>query len=364
MPLVGWYGILRWGIGLPDAPTTETHARVTVADQFGAILTELDRALVRVCSWRLNDYGKAEIEIAATDDKATLDNLAFGNLILLEFENGLPNWAGVIDAPRSWPKGSITVNAYGAAYLLTSRRTGKDQAYAAQSPGAIFQDLIARANTTHHMGIEIGTVWEGSGTHSISFNFADLYTVIKEQCCERLADADFDITGAISNGRIVLTANYYQSKGATRSGVALVESRNVSGDPVLEEQGPIYNVWRAIGPGSLWDDTRLIGYAFDQDSVDKYGYREIVESHTEVDSQTSLDEIAANRLGVTKDPRNRVALSVADLRPGLFSAYDVGDTVTIVLHSKGFGGYIAQARVITREYSPASGTCALVVEER
>ena len=55
-----WRGILWWGVGLPPPPTTETHARVTVGDKFGNVLTELD-ALVTVCAWRLNDYAKAQM---------------------------------------------------------------------------------------------------------------------------------------------------------------------------------------------------------------------------------------------------------------------------------------------------------------
>ena len=72
--------------------------RCLVGDVSGRIIGELSPEIGPI-SWRLNEVGRAEFSVARTDDKATEDTLGFGNRIAFQFENGLPDWAGVIDPP-------------------------------------------------------------------------------------------------------------------------------------------------------------------------------------------------------------------------------------------------------------------------
>lgn len=351
-----------WGIGLVPPSQVRGNAQLVVGDGAGRALAELD-VNVKQCSWRLNDYGQCEFSIATSDPKCTETNLRFGNRVIIIFENGLPNWGGIIDTPRSWSAGSVHVTAYTAEYILTQRRTAKIENYIARSPGTIFRRLIESTNAIHNTGIIIGSVWEGAGVHTITFHYDELFTLIKEQCCERLGNADWYISAALTNGTISFTANYYERRGSIKGDVALIEGHNIGGDPDFEEQGPIGTRWIVLGPGSTWGNERLVGIKANNSAIARYGFREMIESHTEAETQTTLDDIARNRLRLTQSPRNRLALDVQDLAPGAFAAYDVGDTVNVLLHSKGFDGYNNDVRILAREYSLGTNLCKLVVQE-
>src|SRR4030042_6489085 len=96
-------------------------ARVLVAERVGRILGGREPELGPV-SWRLNDVGRLTMRLARADPKATEDNLRFGNRILVEFDNGLPNWGGIIDPPRHWDGLHIGARAYSAEDRVGWRR--------------------------------------------------------------------------------------------------------------------------------------------------------------------------------------------------------------------------------------------------
>lgn len=69
--------------------------RLLVADLTGTVLTELKPRLEKV-SWVENDVGQMTFALAKTDPKLQERYLRFGNRVLVEFDNGLPPWGGVI----------------------------------------------------------------------------------------------------------------------------------------------------------------------------------------------------------------------------------------------------------------------------
>jgi hypothetical protein len=331
------------GDALPVAPTIRGGFTCTVGTNAGTKLAEIEPNL-RSVTWRLNKAGQVAFSISQDATKATETNLRFRNRLLIEFENGLPNWGGVIDDPEDWSgSGDIECTAYGPGSILAGRRTGKDVQFEGMTAGQMLSQLIGEANGVRDTGIVLGTVWSGGDTHTEAYHKAEILGLLREEFCERLADADFYFTSTLSGGQITFTLNYVQQRGERKPGVALIEDHNVSSVRLTRQ--------------------RAIGYAEDTDSIAKYGLYEGVESYSDITSETALDAIAANKLAGTKDPRTRVSLDAEDKAPATFASYRVGDTVRCVLYDKDYGGYDHMVRVMAVQYRPNGNVCGLVVEE-
>lgn len=345
----------------PSTPASNRYARVLIGDRTGRIIAEVE-PLVGPVSWRLNNVGRATLRFAKTDPKCTEDNLRFGNRVLIQFGNGLPDWGGVIDPPRDWTDESVMATAYSGESLLAMRQTSKLQSFSAATTGYIFQSLIEAANAVAATGITIGSIWNAGNVHSPEYHFDNLLKIIGDSLAERLG-GDFAVLAAESGGYIVFTGNFYERRGSDKSGVVLLEDHNLAGIG-LSEQGPIVNYWSVVGQGSTWGDERLVGTAQDADSVAEYGLRESSEANTDTTTQTTLDDVANNLLNTYAWPHNVLTLAAMDLAPAAFAEYDIGDAVRVLLHSFGFGGYDKLVRIIAREYDPGRGVCKLVVQEQ
>jgi hypothetical protein len=336
-------------------------ARVLVADRVGRILAELEPELGPV-SWRLNGVGKLTLSLARTDPKATEANLRFGNRMLVQFDNGLPNWGGVIDPPRDWDGLHVDVTAYSGEHLLGMRQTDRGRYFTQATVGYMFQQLILEANAVFAMGIMVGSVWTGGELHSPDLHFKNLLAFAQDSLCRRLESADIAIVAGESAGNITFTAYLWERRGMDKPGVVLLEGHNLA-TVKLSEQGTIVNSWDLAGEGTTWGEDRLMSHAQDADSIDEFGFRQDSAVYSDTSNQVTLDGTAASLLAESAQPHNILTLEAADLAPAAFADYDVGDSVRAMLHSYGFGGYDHVVRLLTREYDPAAGTCGLVVQE-
>lgn len=365
-----FFGGRYWGhvgavvvvVAAATTPAASNDIRLLIGDTTGRLLAELTAGIGDV-SWRLNEIGKVPITISRRDEKATADFLRFGNLVLLQFGNGLPDWGGVIDPPRQWrPNGTIQATAYSGEYLLKLRRTSKGRYFDQATPGYIFESVINEANALAPIGIILGSVGGGSTQHSPEYHFKDLFWILQESICRNLTDYDFDVTPAVENGRIVFHANLYERKGRTLDNVALIEGHNLVNVELIE-QGPILNAWNVVGDGVGWGDERPVSYRDDPESINLYGLREGAEISTGIVNATTLDTAAETRLRENKNPRNRWDLTAVDMAPATFRDYDIGDVVRLLAPSCGFGGTDTAVRVLERSFNQATGLCRLIVEE-
>lgn len=335
-------------------------ARFLVGDRTGKIIAELEPDVGPV-SWRLNDIGRCQFAIARNNSKATETNLRYGNRILLEFDNGLPVWGGIIDTPRVWENDIITCNAYSGEYVLTFRQTDRGRYFNGATVGDIFQAVIGETNEQLTLGLNLGQVWTGGDTHSPDYHFANLYNIVQDSICTRLSNADFDVTASEVEGKIIFTANLHQRKGADKNNVALMEGHNLTANARLNEQGTIVNWWDLAGAGDGWGDDRMVSNTEDLPSQRIYGLRQAATIYSDVSIQSTLDAHATNALAESKDPHKMIEIEALNIAPAGFSVYGVGDSVRVVLPSYGFGGTDTTVRILAREYNPASGTCGLVV---
>ena len=337
------------------------YARFIVGDKSGTTLAELSPDIGTI-PWRLNKVGKVKFSLAVTDPKATQDNLRLGNRVLIEFDNGLPNWGGVIDVPRKWDGSNIVCRAYSGDYLFKYRTTDKGRYFSGASAGTIFQKLIQETNAVENTGVVIGDIYTGGSGHSPSYHFKNLLDIFQKSLTKRLSTSDFDFIPSESGGRIIFTANFYQSKGRDKTQWSLSQGANLT-KIRLVEQGLIINSWDVAGEGTNWGSSRLTANDQNSDSIALYGLRQGSKVYSDVSIQTTLDDHAENLLDDSGNPYNIFELEVADKEPAFFADYDLGDTMTLIAPDFGFGGTKTTVRILDRSFDPASGLCDLVVQE-
>jgi hypothetical protein len=338
-----------------------TFARLVVGDKNGTILDELE-ADILFANWRINKIGKCEFKIAAIDPKAIESNLKYGNRIFIDFENGLPDWGGIIDPPRAWDDGMIKVAAYSGEYLFKDRTTDKGRYFTNQTVGAIYEALILDANDVAATGVTIGSVYSGGKSHSPDYHFKGLLDIFQKSLVGRLSAFDFDMTPYLDAGKIKFLANLYEARGSTKTNIALIQGKNL-GKVKLKEQGTIINSQVAAGEGTGWGNERLTANAQDIVSIDEYGLREGAKIYGDVSIQATLDDHVDTSLAKSKDAFNIWTLEALDADPAGFASYEHGDIVALTAPDYGFGGTETTIRIMSREFEPGPGVCNLVVQE-
>jgi hypothetical protein len=339
-----------------------SFTRLIIGNRFGTVLDEL-QADIDYFNWRKNNIGKSKFTIAANDPKATSSNLQFGNRVLYEPDNGLPLWGGVLETPRVWDDGKITCTAYSGEYLFKYRTTDKGRYFSGVTVGHIYNALITEANTVENTGVTVGEVWDGGEVHSPDYHFKSLFDIFQKSLTSRLSMADFYVVPALTSGTITFTAVLKESRGTDKTGVVLVQDKNLA--PMkLKEQGPIITSWDIAGEGTGWGVERLTASAADTAAGNLYGLRESSKVFGDVSLQATLDEHAANYLAASASPVKLFVLAALDKKPAGFSEYDLGDVVSLLAPDYGFGGTDTTIRILAREFSPPSGVCTLIVKEQ
>jgi hypothetical protein len=329
-----------------------------VFDRDGGLLAEIEPD-IEYAYWRLNNVGRARFNMPYSDSKCTPDNLRAGNRLLLQFENGLPDWGGVIDLPRRRTSTGIVATAYTGEWLLGWRYTSKGRYFSDQEPGYIFSTLISEENAEYPTGIIPYGYYAGGTERTIEYHYHQLL-----KRCQKLAKLtgnDFHVEPRYEGGVLTFRAFWYERRGGDVSdSVMLIEDLNA--DIVLDEQGPIVNRVILVGEGSTWGDERIDSISEDSTSRATYGYREWAEVQGGVKNQATLDANAGELLDAQKDPQDRLSVYALNMEPALFSAYSVGDIVSAQAFLKSEQWYYeGDVRVVAREWTPWD-VCRLEVE--
>jgi len=337
-------------------------ARVRMFDRHGDALGELEGTVGPV-SWRLNRVGKATLAVAKTDPKATATMLHLYNRVLIEFDNGLPDWGGVVIPPRQWTKDWIELTVLDGGERLHYRMTDHGRYFDGTVAGAISQRLIEEANAIAETGIVIDSVWAGGAARYKDYHYDDLLNAI--EVLTEQTGYDFAIRPVFEGGTLTWKASWYEERGEDRPNVVLIEGHNCM-VAAFEEQGPVINRWAGVGEGATWTE-KLKTELADTDSQNLYGLLESAQVFPGVVNLNTLEENVAALLAASKAPSPRLELQAMNVAPAAFAAYDVGDRVRVQLHNYGFLGgrlgYDHAMRVLAREFDPGSGLCTLVVEE-
>ena len=337
--------------------------RCLIGDSRGNVLVEVI-PLVESVSEVLNGVGRASLLFSSKDNKVTADNLAFGNRLLLQFDNGM-EWGGIIDPPRKWTAGNVQVTGYTGEKLMDWRTTGKSRRFAGVSKGNIFQAVHSEALPIP--GYAIGEVWTGGVGHSPDYHLESLLDLVQKSLCDRLGTAEFAVIPDFTDGVIVFRSEFYERRGVDTN-LMLVEGGNIT-DAELIEQGDIINDWTIAGAdlsgegSDGWGDGRLIATASDAESISVYGRRQGGAVFPDIKIQATLDLKARSLRDEYAYPHNIFSLTAVDAKPARFKDYQVGDSLLLQLYSCGFGGVDTRVRVVGREYFPQQGTANLIVQE-
>lgn len=368
MTLEVWHlGISPSGVGSGAALNVDSATsmlpgmRTLVGDPYGRILAEL-RPNWQSFAWRLGEIDKATFKIARTDPLATETNLHWGNRILALFDNGLPAWGGTIETPTKWSTATIDVTCYGIEYLLQFRTTDKTRAFNNVPVGHIFKTLLTEAQYGQDMGLTFGRIWYGGRHHNPRYHFSPLWTIFKNDLMGT-EGCDVYFRPHLSDHKIKFEAQVHERLGDDKSGkFALSEGFNVAVKE-FTEQGTIVNQFAAVGTGTTWGDERVHAIATERTSRAAYGLRQNSKVYSNVSIASTCVRYAKAEVEESAYPHRRIQLSAVNESPATFGQYTLGDELTCVLPSYGWGGFTGTVRVLSREFIPDTGVCELIVEE-
>lgn len=335
--------------------------RVVLYDHAGAAVAEITPQLESVV-WRLNGTGSAQFRLGYHDEACQKLWLQPGCRVLIEFENGLPDWGGVIEFPLKQDTNGVVITAFSADKILDWRRIGKSLLVTNQSPGAIFQTLLENANEQAQTGISVGTIYAGGTQRTIEYHLQNLGEQVQELL--RNSGHDMAVLPVVNAGVLSFVAYWYEMRGEDKSDqILLVENRNcqVGG---MDWYGPIYNRITLAGEGSTWEENRVTVTEENTDSQGDYGYREYAEVQAGVVNESTLTANAKELVAAYCQPRKKLSLAALDHAPALFADYDVGDVVRVqaFLDWPEEWALDDAFRVIAREWKP-EGVCNLEVVE-
>jgi len=339
-------------------PFASTRYLITVADRDGRVIGELWGQLEGV-NWRMDGYGQAAL-LAPPDlarDRPWL--IEHGNRVLIEFENGLEPWGGVIDLPRETSAYSARVQMYQAAYVFNWRLLAQDAHYRGEWSNQAAHILRSLVYFRGDMNVYAEPI-SGEEGPTVDVTFGQEESVAS--AAGRLRDLDpamhYIVKGRRENGRIEFYLNAWHGVRRDDSRVvALISGHNFVGATTME-QGPVFNVIRTAVPGrdAPWTST-------ESGSVARYGRREEWLTPTGVEEwgPAQAEHTAHNRLGQVAWPRLRTSGAALDLPPGRFRDYGVGSVVT--LEAERPEARSNPAFIISMDYTPGDGTLGLVFDD-
>jgi hypothetical protein len=340
--------------------------KVFVHDRAGIRLDELTSDAV--VSWVLSGTGKAGFSMPKTDPKANKKNLRYGNLIYFQ-DSTAGDWGGVIWPPLTESRERVQFVAYSAEFLLKWRRGPRGQITG--SPGAVFEELLARANAPEDTLIRPGVI-DAKGSHDPrKMHSSSIYDSIVGMTTRYRRE--WDVTPHLDeNNRLYFKANLYQAghKGV-ELGYGLMEGKNLelAQGGALVEQGDIINdvfVYVEEDPfNKNWQGTRI-----DEESRAEYGLRQ-----TSVSSSKEALAVGALTMGMLMRyawPTRTYSLTafegtIAGVNDDTFKYLGLGNTVRLLLPNYGLSaegwGTDTKVRIVGRELDPIARRMALALEE-
>lgn len=334
-------------------------SRIRVFDKAGNGIAEIEAICNR--SWILSDVGEAQFSLSIFDKKCKREIIEFGNLILVEHER-LPAWGGVIDTPREWGNGQVTVHAYSAEKLFDYRIGPLDQKITGTA-GRLFQKILDEALKQGWMPVE-GGIFESDGKdRKETLNPTSLLDEMR-RVWER-SGGDFILAPRVDDqGRLRFVLNYYADLRFDTQFV-LKEGHNIAlSNRALTEQGRIVNWFFAFGDGDTWE-SRPQFTGSDAESISRYGLRQDSKQFSGVEEVGTLQKHAENILKVTRAPQVMLDVEVLDVGDAWLNCRP-GAVVWVELHSAGFWGdgigYRGQARIIGMELDEGGQKLRILTE--
>ena len=316
-------------------------------------------------SWRLNEIGKAVIEIPRTSTKITPAYLRYGNLVAIDSDD-THLWAGILLPPTTWSEKSVILTAYSGERLLKGRLLQKNYYALGARCGEVFQHIINWIRNVYQPNISVGNINYGGPPVDKEYHYDDAWQAITDLA--RQKGNEFWIEPFFNHlGWLMFRANWYKRRGADKSGkIALIENVNLVGQTTLREGGEIFNHWVISGAGDSWQ-TMPVGEYHDLEQTDAYGKWSAYSTMSDIISVDSLAEHAHAKVDDTKYAESLFRTACVNMQ-NLWHKFQVGDTVKLESHTFGWDadgglGFKGKARVISQAVDELQGYMALVLSE-
>lgn len=328
------------------------NLRIVLSDRQAVARGELSNILSGQWASILNGAGAAVFTLDSDDLMNTMQMLTSAPLLTVYSDAG--NWGGVVSGSITQSGSRISIRALSNESLLSGRLTARTDNQDDKTNGVIAQALLEAANATWPTLVTVGSfIYSGGLSHWYEIHHDDLL--------ERFQDMvdydgqDFEVTW----DRKLM---WYERRGTDKPNVVLAEGRNVIQYPAYTySEAAIVNDQILMGEGATWA-TKITARAQDVTSQNVYGLRQDMKVFGDISIQATLDLRAETFLAVKKDPQQLLDLSIVNRPDGLFSAFEIGDRVRVMLPSYKFGqGFDEMVRVIGSEWN-TDGVMRVVVE--
>jgi hypothetical protein len=334
---------------------------VQVFDRNGVKIAELLASCNR--AWVRNAAARAQFTLSIFEPKCREDVLRFGNLVLIEHKK-LPAWGGVIDTPREWGSGTVTVTAYSGLKLFEYRAVSSQQLLRG-SAAALIRTICELAQQDAPLPIELGTLEDDRypREETVGGNplLDDLMRIVDR------ADGEIRFEPILSSGGLRFRVDYYTTykAGETGEDLYLADSCNLNLEGrILIEQGVILNDLLGLGDG-LTFESRPQYRETDEESITLYGRRQGVLTAQGVTQIGTLQQAVKTALGTKRKPEMVINLRVLDVGE-TWNRLRLGTHVTVQLTSAGFSnnavGIQVSGTVIGMEYDEIRQTVQAIVE--
>jgi len=271
--------------------------------------------------WRLNEYCPNEFYIPYNVTGCTETNLAIGNFITVEFDNGLPMFGGIIDFPRRRNSDGVSITAYNAERLFETMDIELN--IGAATPGAIFAAAIDAMNEVDPTGIVMGNVYAGGSELPTGFRAQNAWNIITSTA--RNSGNEFYVYPDYENGLLTFRANWYAKMGRDVTHLVRLDDSDIEN---LNEQGPVYTRVIVYGSGASWSDKNDSG-PVESDNPKLYGLkRQLQEVLATTNLQSQIDAIAARRIAQYQEPSHRISATLSAYDSRLHDFF-IGDTVKV-----------------------------------
>lgn len=308
-------------------------------------------------SWALMTETSARFAISVYDTtKANKYLLNYGNWILVENSEGLPDWVGMIDN-RGFDGGAVIVTAFTPERQFLYRR-GPGVWTMNGSAGELFAQMIQYIDSLEETVLAVGNIDSRTNPMQETLN----PTVITDNLArivERSGEG-YRWRPQVVKGKLTVYCDWY-SNMLLETGLILYDGHNISGDHPLQESAPVNDVL-AYGNGDNWTN-RIIAVAQDQESKEDYGLRQTA-FNVQTPSLDTLRQAASTVLNEVKQPKYSFPLSALNVN-GTYGKLAPGALATLTrLVGEGFSedglGYKSNSIVVqSMDYNPASGYVAL-----
>lgn len=365
---------------IPPPPPTFTAPPVVAFGRYlvrvgrpdGVIIGELRGALLSV-AWGTDSYGMATMVVPAQAIIRAPELFQFGNMVRIDFDNGLRPWVGVIDPPREVLFSTVQVEMYEASYMLSWRVTPAQSmatSFEGASGAALISDLVRESGL-----LFAPSHYAAAGGPPIDITFDNEVVLAAVARVQELDEAlHYDVVSDTSfyDGAIRPALRLWRGVRADDSARVVMRCGYNLIDPRILEQGPINNQiiveTKVLQESSgLVGEEPLHGPTFTGNSMVSQGahaLRQLFVAQPDIDTAVTPgagQQYADAQIAKQAWARRRVGGVSLNMSPGLWREFSTGSRIRLEAYSP--QPMMLTATINGLEYEPATGYLSLVLSD-